>query len=598
MIYRLLKYSYLLIFFLISNLIYSQGYCPPSVDESNRALSFDGNDDFVTIPYIFNPNDDFTISFWFKKSDYGSGSSDIVISQAVGDAGGGSEPRSTIIASKTNPNRRIYSSIKGDKYMNQGLEIDKWTHVALVHDTDGGSGNGNIQWYYNGIQHGDPHNVNADSNNDGEFYLGKNAQNSQFFKGLIDEVRIWNTTRTFAQIQSDIHNDANTSDPSLLVHYNMGTVTSTILVNNSSYGAIYNGVLSNGASGTSASSSIGKLTSFGYEKNSYTKAEKNPIPVVLGDSGGVFSSSAGLTLNAATGEIDLSASTPGTYSINYTIPSSCSTASSKSISITPSNTIDFSYPQKVYCITDGIITPTLNGPSGGTFYSDPPGLYIDRNNGSIVTASSTVDDYDVYYLRGTPAPNAINWTTIGDIKAKAGSSGSIPIQNNFGISVRLNAAGNVLITNAINSDNNADNAGEMKAYFNNGGTWERIGHNIGGESDQPRLTDNKNTAHIAVNDAGDIIAMSNPQSDSGCSDCGRVIVLKRKNGIWSQLGSEIHGENANVGKKFFGLSIALNSAGNVLAIGDEKDKEAGANKGIVHIYEFNGTDWILSLIHI
>ena len=86
--------------------------------------------------------------------------------------------------------------------------------------------------------------------------------------------------------------------------------------------------------------------------------------------------------------------------------------------------------------------------------------------------------------------------------------------------------------------------------------------------------------------------MSNPQSDSGCSDCGRVIVLKRKNGIWSQLGSEIHGENAYVGKQFFGLSIALNSAGNVLAIGDEKDKEAGANKGIVHIYEFNGTDWV------
>ncbi len=290
----------------------------------------------------------------------------------------------------------------------------------------------------------------------------------------------------------------------------------------------------------------------------------------------------------------MSASTPGTYSINYTIPSSCSTASSKSISITPSNTIDFSYPSNIICLTEGIVSPTLinGGTVGGTFYSDPPGLYIDRNNGSIVTASSTVDDYDVYYLRGTPAPNAINWTTIGDIKAKAGSSGSIPIQNNFGISVRLNAAGNVLITNAINSDNNADNAGEMKAYFNNGGTWERIGHNIGGESNQPLLTNNKNTAHIAVNDAGDIIAMSNPQSDSGCSDCGRVIVLKRKNGIWSQLGSEIHGENANVGKKFFGLSIALNSAGNVLAIGDEKDKEAGANKGIVHIYEFNGTDWV------
>ena len=229
--------------------------------------------------------------------------------------------------------------------MKQGLENEKWTHIALVHDTDAGGGStGQIQWYYNGIEHGDPQTVNVSSNDDGEFYLGKNPQSDQFFKGLIDEVRIWNTTRTFAQIQSDVNGNADPTDPSLLVHYNMGTVTSTILVNNSAYGSTYNGTLSGGASGTVVTQNNIKLTTFAYQKDTYTKAEKNPTPIVLGDSGGVFSSSAGLILNAGTGQINTSTSTPGTYTVNYTIPASWSTASTKLITFVDSNTIDFSYP--------------------------------------------------------------------------------------------------------------------------------------------------------------------------------------------------------------------------------------------------------------
>ena len=81
---------------------------------------------------------------------------------------------------------------------------------------------------------------------------------------------------------------------------------------------------------------------------------------------------------------------------------------------------------------------------GGIFYSDPPGLYIDRDSGDIITASSTVGDYDVYYSRD---PDFGTWSRIGaDINAVVGSKGFIENNNRNGISVRLNAAGNVLIT--------------------------------------------------------------------------------------------------------------------------------------------------------
>ena len=52
----------------------------------------------------------------------------------------------------------------------------------------------------------------------------------------------------------------------------------------------------------------------------------------------------------------------------------------------------------------------------------------------------------------------------------------------------------------------------MRAFYNNNGTWERIGHNIGGETAQATWHQ-ASADHIAVNDAGDIIAMANPQND-------------------------------------------------------------------------------------
>ena len=156
MISRVIKYSLIFIFFLVNNLVYSQSWCPPSVDESNRALSFDGINDFVDLPYILDLNDDFTISFWFKKSTWGSGVRDIILCQKSGSSTG----RTVIGQDASNSiNRRFVTYMGGsNQYMQQGTEKDKWTHIALVHDTSGGSTytNGELQWYYNGIEVGPP----------------------------------------------------------------------------------------------------------------------------------------------------------------------------------------------------------------------------------------------------------------------------------------------------------------------------------------------------------------------------------------------------------------------------------------------------------
>lgn len=57
-----------------------------------------------------------------------------------------------------------------------------------------------------------------------------------------------------------------------------------------------------------------------YPDTDYCIDEADPTPAIVGLQGGTYTSTAGLSLNATTGTIDLSASTPATYTITYTGP--------------------------------------------------------------------------------------------------------------------------------------------------------------------------------------------------------------------------------------------------------------------------------------
>ena len=84
-------------------------------------------------------------------------------------------------------------------------------------------------------------------------------------------------------------------------------------------------------SGTMDGSGAATLT---YPQTSYCADEPDPTPTVTGTTGGTYSSTAGLSMSAATGIIDLSASTPGTYTITYTGPGAlCPPVSTFTLSI-------------------------------------------------------------------------------------------------------------------------------------------------------------------------------------------------------------------------------------------------------------------------
>jgi gliding motility-associated-like protein len=139
-------------------------------------------------------------------------------------------------------------------------------------------------------------------------------------------------------------------------------------------------------------------------------------------TGGVYSSTIGLTINPTTGSINLLSSTPGTYTVTYAIPTTnnCKvTAVTTTVKITPIATANIVYPA-ASCISSATtqnVTITGTGPyTGGVFTASPNGLSINSSNGDINVDASTAGNYTVNYSlpanSGCPALTATAPVTI------------------------------------------------------------------------------------------------------------------------------------------------------------------------------------------
>jgi hypothetical protein len=68
-------------------------------------------------------------------------------------------------------------------------------------------------------------------------------------------------------------------------------------------------------------------TTIDFPGTPFCASEPNQTPVVTGGVAGTYSSSAGLSINASSGIIDIAASTPGTYLIEFAYPTGTTTTS-------------------------------------------------------------------------------------------------------------------------------------------------------------------------------------------------------------------------------------------------------------------------------
>ena len=99
--------------------------------------------------------------------------------------------------------------------------------------------------------------------------LYKDVAIDRYFPGEIDEVRIWNTDRTSAEIRANMHHELQGNEANLVAYYKLDTGTGTTADDSSNGG--YNGTLTNGpAWQTSGAMSVpGNALDFDGTNNEY-----------------------------------------------------------------------------------------------------------------------------------------------------------------------------------------------------------------------------------------------------------------------------------------------------------------------------------------
>ncbi len=143
---------------------------------------------------------------------------------------------------------------------------------------------------------------------------------------------------------------------------------------------------------------LAPAATFSYVNTPYCQSGTDPLPTFSGGgTGGTFTSTAGLVIDANTGLVTLSTSTPGNYTVTNTVsPTGCPTVTATSdITIEAPAVGTFSYTGSPYCTGGNDPLPALdNGSVGGT-YSSTVGLVIDPQTGLVTLASSTPGTYTV-----------------------------------------------------------------------------------------------------------------------------------------------------------------------------------------------------------
>lgn len=221
-------------------------------------LDLDGRNDFADAAQMFSGLGQSTMMGWIKlASDY----------SATGFVMG--QDNFNIKIKMTGGNRQLTVTAKNQTIQfSQNLDVDRWYHVSAVYDN---AATEKLKLYVNG-QKDAVSSVSSLSGTLGtstaRFVMGRNATaNTEFFKGSIDEVRIFNTALTDDMIQKMVYQEIKPNDgmirgeviprdiegtswSSLLAYFRMDTFKDNVIDNrttvfvesgsNASYARIYN----------------------------------------------------------------------------------------------------------------------------------------------------------------------------------------------------------------------------------------------------------------------------------------------------------------------------------------------------------------------
>jgi photosystem II stability/assembly factor-like uncharacterized protein len=170
----------------------------------------------------FGTSQNFTISFWFKSA---SVATDAVI---VSDKNWGSGANKGWVFALQNGilrfnigDRDIPTTHRIDITSVTALNDNKWHHVAAS-VTRGG----NAILYIDGVNKASTSTAAlVDIYSGNKLFIGTDANNAYPYAGLVDEIKIWNTALTQAEIREKRHLTTNLSETNLIGYYQFNTTT-------------------------------------------------------------------------------------------------------------------------------------------------------------------------------------------------------------------------------------------------------------------------------------------------------------------------------------------------------------------------------------
>jgi concanavalin A-like lectin/glucanase superfamily protein/galactose oxidase-like protein/Big-like domain-containing protein/purple acid phosphatase-like protein len=161
-----------------------------------KALSFDGTNDWVTVADraeldLLNGG---TLEAWVRPSALASWRAVLVKEMT------GGWPWALHASSDAGvPSAHLFSGASVDAFGPAPVGLSDWTHLAMTWD------NAVLRLYVDGAEVATQPATAALTASAGSVRIGGNSVSSQFFSGLIDEVRIYNDARTPAEIAADMN---------------------------------------------------------------------------------------------------------------------------------------------------------------------------------------------------------------------------------------------------------------------------------------------------------------------------------------------------------------------------------------------------------
>ena len=152
-----------------------------------------------------------------------------------------------------------------------------------------------------------------------------------------------------------------------------------------------------------------------------------------------------------------------------------------------------------------------------------------------------------------------------------------------GESVALSSNGTTLAIGAHLNDGNGTDSGNVRLYRWEGGAWQQLGANIGGEA-----AGDWSGSSVALSGDGGTVAIGAFLNDGNGTDAGHVRLYRWDGSTWRQLGADIDGEAAG---DWSGSSVALSGDGSTVAVGARYNDGTGGNSGHVRLYRWDGSTW-------